>query len=215
MRKETADLVYPIFRQGLRIMERVRRGERLNMRTEQGELRRMFRMPAGAQNGPAPHRGDDFQGVRYPMACWLDEVFILDPESPWRTEFADESMEATLFQGSRLRAELFWEQARLAQTQGDLDALEVFYLCVMLGFRGDLREDLPKLQDWREAVEDQVGQAQATEWPDKPPELPLEETYVPPLRARDRLRWLALGFALVVYTLCLVVGAVLVHMGGN
>jgi type VI secretion system protein ImpK len=209
MQKETADLVYPIFRQGLRIMDRVRRGERLTMKTEQGELRRLFRMPGGGQGAPTSH--GNFLGVRYPMACWLDEVFILDPESPWKSNFADEGMEPTLFQGSRLRAELFWEQAHLAQTQGDVDALEVFYLCVMLGFRGELREDPNKLLDWRESVEDQIGQVQATEWPDKPPELPLEETYVPPLRARDRLRWLALAFAFVIYLSIFVFAFVVVY----
>jgi type VI secretion system protein ImpK len=193
MRKETAELVQPILRHGLRLKERLGRGETLDRRNEQAELKRLFRLaegPASAADAPT----DAFLGFRYPLACWLDEIFIVDPNSPWKAEWRDETMEFGLFR-KRDRAHLFWEQARQAQARGDLEALEVFYLCVLLGFRGDLRDNPNALHDWREAIETRIVQGQPAGWPDKPPELPLPETHVPPLWARERLRWMLLTFA--------------------
>jgi type VI secretion system protein ImpK len=213
MRKETADLVYPIFRQGLRIKDRLRRGENLQMRNEQSELRKLFRIPEGGVAGAPPATGDEvFLGVRYPMACWLDDFFILYPDSPWRADWPGTAIEFTLFRTLN-RAEWFWDQARLAESQGNVDALEVFYLCVMIGFRGMMVDERNRLLDWRESVETQIGDLQATEWPDKPPDLPLEPTYVPPLRARDRLRWLALSFALILYLSIFVFAFVVFKLG--
>jgi type VI secretion system protein ImpK len=202
MNKESADLVYPIFRQGLRLKERLRRGERLNMRNEQGELRKLFRT-TGAFDSAAGNGPGTFLGVRYPLACWLDEVFILDDDSPWKEEWRDEPVEFTLFR-SRLRSQLFWEQARLAETEGNADALEVFYLCVMLGFRGELRDDPGRLLDWRDNVEVVIGRGRAADWPGKPADLPLPEANVPPLKAKEQLRWLMLSFALAIGLLILI-----------
>jgi type IV/VI secretion system ImpK/VasF family protein len=198
MDPETAELVYPIFRQTLQILERAHRRERLNMRTEQAELRRLFHMPAGAPGTPGDrNRADDFLGVRYPMACWVDEVFILNPESPWPDEWANDSMERALF-STAVAATRFWEQAHLAEAQADFNALEVFYLCVMLGFRGARRGDPKWLREWRASVEESIDQGRTTEWPGKPPELPVDPTDVPPRLCRQRLRWLATAWVVVV-----------------
>jgi type VI secretion system protein ImpK len=208
MRKETAELVYPIFRHGLRLKERLGRGEKFNMRNEQAELKRLFRFSDGAS--PGGESADAFLGVRYPLACWLDEIFIVDPDSPWKAEWRDETIEFSLFR-KRDRAHLFWEQVRQAEARADTDALEVFYLCVMLGFRGDLRDNANALLDWRDTVEGRIAQGRPTEWTDKPPELTLPETNVPPLRASERLRWVLLTGAAVV-GLTILVSAFLVAL---
>jgi type VI secretion system protein ImpK len=203
MRPETAELAYPIFRHGLRLLERLRRGEKPDLRHEQVELKKLFQTSRGVLGTPPPadEPGGGYLGPRYPLACWLDEVFILDPQSPWKAEWRDQTLEFALFR-RRDRAFLFWEQARQAEARADADALEVFYLCVMLGFRGDLRDNPGGLLDWRDSVEAILGRGRPADWPHKPPELPLPETNVPPLRARDRLRWLLLtGSALVGLTI--------------
>jgi type VI secretion system protein ImpK len=206
MRKETAELVRPILGQGLRLKERLGRGEKLDWRSEQTELKRLFRLSEAPTVSPA---ADAFLGVRYPLACWLDEMFIVDPDSPWKNEWREETMELGLFR-KRDRAHLFWEQARQAEARGDLDALEVFYLCVLLGFRGDLRDRIDALLDWREAVEARIVGGRPGDWPEKPPELPLPETNVPPLRARERLRWMLLGGAALLGLTILVTAALVV-----
>ncbi|HTU21200.1 MAG TPA: DotU family type IV/VI secretion system protein [Gemmataceae bacterium] len=205
MRKETAELVHPILRHGLRLKERLRKGEKLDRRGEQAELKRLFRLG----DGSVPDAPDALLGIRYPLACWLDEIFIVDPDSPWKSEWRDETMEFGLFR-KRDRAHLFWEQARQVEARGDVDSLEVFYLCVLLGFRGDLRDQPNVLLDWREAAEARILQARPADWPEKPPELPLPETHVPPLRARERLRWMLLGGAALLGLTILVTAALVV-----
>ncbi len=76
-------------------------------------------------------------------------------------------------------------------------ALEVFYLCMMLGFRGDLRDDPHVLQEWRERLESHLPAARADAWPEKPPEKPIPPPAVPPLQGPERLRWLMLAFGVV------------------
>jgi len=209
MRKETAELVLPILRHGLRIKERLRHGEKCSMGAEQAELKRLFRFSRGAGSAAAAESPDVFLGVRYPLACWLDEIFIVDSDSPWKSEWREQTMEYALF-GTRERAHEFWKQARQAESRGDTDALEVFYLCVMLGFRGEHRESVNALLDWRDAVEGRIDQDRPPEWPEKPPDLPVPETNAAPLRARDRLRWMlltgaaALGLAVGVAAYLLV-----------
>jgi type IV/VI secretion system ImpK/VasF family protein len=192
--KETAEVVYPILRQGLRLLERARRGEKLELGIQQNELRRLFGTTGAVPGAGVDGSGDAFLGIRYPVACWLDETFSLDPDSPWKDVWEDHTFEWDYFR-DRNRADRFWEQARLAETRGDVDALEVFYLCVMLGFRGRMRRDVQALQRWRESVEAILSGKQEVEWKGAPPELAVPDPNVPPLRARYRLRWLLIAWA--------------------
>ena len=69
------------------------------------------------------------------------------------------------------------------------DALEVFFLCVMLGFRGNLPDPPETIQSWQHAMEEQVLAAQAPHWPDEPAVLKPE---APPHRAAPAIgcgRW--------------------------
>jgi type VI secretion system protein ImpK len=183
-------------RQTLRILERLRRGERPPMDTEQANLRALFQM-----GGPVvpPTSGEDNAplGVQYPLACWMDERFILDEDSPWKEEWRQKSMEFALFRRVD-RAWLYPRQAKLPATLSSPELAEVFYLCVMLGFRGEWRDDLTDLLNWRDTVETVIGQGKAANWPDRPTDLPLPPTNVPPLKAKDQLRWLLLSYAFAV-----------------
>jgi type VI secretion system protein ImpK len=195
--RRLATLVYPAFRHGLRLKERLRLG-RFDMHQEQAELKRLVKNAEAASlpdpGGPA---GTAYLGAGYPLACWLDEIFILDPGSPWRDEWREQSLETALY-GSRDRAFQFWAQAEMAERRGDIDALEVFYLCVMLGFRGDREGDPYALEQWRERVETHLVQARATRWDDEPPEKPIPPADVPPLVASEQLRRLLLTAGVLV-----------------
>jgi type VI secretion system protein ImpK len=180
----------------LRVKESLRRGEKCIMADEQAELKRLFRFSKRA-DAPTAEASDVFLGIRYPLACWLDEIFIVDNDSPWKNDWRERPMELALF-GTRERAHEFWKQARLAESGGDTDALEVFYLCVLLGFRGDKREDVNGLLDWRDAVKERIAQGWPQEWPDRPQELPVPETNASPLRAREQLRWMLVTGAAVL-----------------
>lgn len=136
--------VHDIFGQGLDLHERVTRGDDVDFRTEHGRLRRLLFEDGGLARDPEyagdPRGGDDqgrFLGVRYALACWLDELFINDCE-PWKELWSQDALEpAVIGEGSQDRAWRFWVQARLAEGRPSTDALEVYLWCVMLGFKGE------------------------------------------------------------------------------
>jgi type VI secretion system protein ImpK len=210
MRDEIANLVYPVLDHGMGLKDRLERGLSPDFELEQMELKRLLGSEGDARRlsdyggesvighsvgvARSAQRGSDaFLGIRYALVCWLDELFVLD--SAWSTEWNERKLEVALY-GTNDRAWKFWEQARRAETQPGGDALEVFFLCVMLGFRGDLREDATKLQAWVAGTQIRVAKSQAQEW-QVPPELQ-PPTNVPPLRGRDRLQRMVLIVGLVL-----------------
>jgi type VI secretion system protein ImpK len=184
MEPDLENVVYPVFRHALRLRERLSRGDKCDLTLEQADLKGLLRTANEARRWPA-YGGDGglFLGIRYTLVCWLDELFILD--SPWTDRWTERKLEETLY-GTNDRAWKFWEQARLAEARSEADALEAGYLCVILGFRGELRDQPARVGDWCEATEATLGQRRAAAWPG-PPELP-PGTNVSPLRARERLR---------------------------
>jgi len=208
MREEIASLVHPVIAYGLRLKERLDRNEMPDLATEQAALMGLLSSELQARrhsdyggDGPDavsssnPSRSPQgervatqhFLGVRYALVCWLDEMFALN--SPYERVWTERMVEVTLY-GSRERAWKFWEQARRAEARSGTDALEGYYLCVMLGFRGDLRDKPADLQRWRTAVEARITNAQEQEFPVPPSsEAPIN---VPPLHGREKLQKLIL-----------------------
>jgi type VI secretion system protein ImpK len=191
MREEVADLVYPVLTHGIRLKQRLEGGDAPDFAIAQKELQGLLQTA-----GPAKHlwdiagdrlsqedsrrHSDQFLGVRYALVCWLDEIFILD--SPWKEQWSKQSLEWDLYK-SRDRAWKFWKQAEWASARPTTDALEVFYLCVMLGFRGEPPEPVPS---WCERVKAQIEQGQSDEF-----NLAVEgqpRTYVPPLEGERGLQ---------------------------
>ena len=166
MRDEIANMVYPVMSYALNLHERVKNGVALDFESQQATLKACLatrpqpsRSPSSAAKaawiGPCTLPGgsghgsrtttEQFLGIRYALACWLDELFIVD--SPWDQQWNEKKLEVALY-GSAERAWLFWEQARKAEGRPEGDALEVFFLCVVLGFRGELRgepDEAPEL----------------------------------------------------------------------
>jgi type VI secretion system protein ImpK len=214
MRAELANIVHPVFMNALRLKDRLERGEQLDFYNEQMELKGRLlsdneakRMTEYGGNvgdsaftsirGGSRGRGmDQFLGIRYALACWVDEIFIAD--SRWDAQWNEHKLEEQLY-GTNERAWTFWEQAKLAESRPGIDALEVFYLCVMLGFRGDLRDEPSKLKAWADATGKRIGREQGKDFPAPPGIDP--QTYVPPLRGRDRLQRMAMIGAVFVLLL--------------
>jgi type VI secretion system protein ImpK len=224
MRDEIANLVFPVFAHGMDLLARLEAGSRPDLELEQMELKRllgtevearrlsdyggdsMMGHSVGAPKAASPARPTDpFLGIRYALVCWLDELFIL--ESPWSTDWNERKLEAALY-GTNDRAWKFWDQAKRAETQPGSDSLEVFFLCVMLGFRGDLREEPTRLQAWVAGTQIRVAKSQAQEWA-VPPELQ-PPTNVPPLRGRERLQRMVLVAGMILLILIPVTTVLLV-----
>jgi type VI secretion system protein ImpK len=212
MREEIANRVHPLLAAGLRLHERLARGESPSFEAEQATLVGLLLGEGGPRQA---HAGDDFEGdpageatrtdpetgriqeaflgARYALVCWLDERFVLD--SSWSERWNEHKLEVRLY-ATNDRSWRFWDQARLAASRQTADALEVFFLCVMLGFSGELDGDPQRLSGWVAATREQLARARSREW-QPPPELE-PVTRVPPLRGRQALRRMLLVVSAVL-----------------
>src|SRR5262249_3752672 len=152
------------------------RGERLDFQREQPALKGLLRSDAEARRwgeyagdpnqSISGRRDSTFLGIRYALTCWLDEVFIFD--SPWREEWKENALEIALY-GTPQRAAKFWGQARKGEARPETDAVEVYFLCVVRGFRGESRNAPDNLRAWRDGAGAQIAQNQGAQ-PPLPPE---------------------------------------------
>lgn len=195
MHPQINDLVYPVLAYGLALKERLGRGETLEIATEQGRLIGLLQSDTEARRFPDYGGDGPFLGIRYALVCWLDEIFILG--TPWGSRWNEQKLETALY-ASNARAERFWQQAKLARSRPGGDAMEAFFLCVMLGFRGAAREDLAGLRAWVDEARAQLGKGTSAEW--AAPAQGSLPTEIRPLRGRDRLRRMLLtgGAALLI-----------------
>ncbi len=204
MRDDLANIVYPIFGYGLKLKESLATGMAPDFATARKELiallqiaatgQRLADTPSAAGTLMTSSRSSSdtaFLGVRYPLVCWLDEIFCLD--SSWKAEWTENILEHSLF-GSRDRAWKFWEQAKKAEGHAGGDSLEVFYLAVMLGFRGDYEGHPEKLRSWCESAKALVDKGQPKEW--KGPVEAQARTHVPPLTGARKLQKMLLVWGL-------------------
>ena len=209
MRQEIANLVHPILEYGIALRERLRRGEEPSLDAEQGALLGLLQGEREARSLP-DFGGDDpdaparrtaastetdaapFLGARYALVCWLDEIFVLD--STWGALWNEHKLESRLYGGND-RAWRFWDQARAAALRSP-DALEAYFLCVMLGFTGEFDADPVALGGWVAATRYQMQGSTAAGWRGVPGlEMP---THVAPLSGRDRLRRMLLVASVVL-----------------
>ena len=218
MRQDLANLVHPVLEYGLALRDRLRRGESPSLDAEQSTLLGLLQVERDARRLPE-FGGDDpegiarrsdseanaapFLGARYALACWLDELFVLD--SSWGMLWNEHKLESRLYGGND-RAWRFWEQAR-ASAQRSPDALEVYFLCVMLGFTGELDADPTALAGWVAATRYQIQGTTAAGWRGVPGlEMP---TRVAPLSGRSRLRRMLLVASIVLLAVVPAVALVL------
>jgi type VI secretion system protein ImpK len=203
MTDELSAAVHAVFDRGLDLKARLDRGDEVSVDAEQAEFRRLLAGPDGADRwadfvGDAadptgvPRGGPPFLGLRYALACWVDELVIL--YTRWDAVWNERKLEVALY-GTNDRAWRFWEQASAAERRPDPALLGVYLLCVALGFRGDYRDDPRKLTDWVAAAKERAGRPPGD--PPSPPARP-PAVDVPPLRGRDDMQQMALAAGMVL-----------------
>ena len=211
MTSEFSDLVYKVISYTLDLKDRVEGETAPDLEAERGRLIEL--LPANAGVGlQSDYSGDGrtFLGARYALTCWIDELFIV--HSIWADRWKPLVLEQALF-GTRLRAERFWEQAEIVLRRPNAprpsnppgpDALETYFLCIILGFRGTHRENPGKVREYIDEMRPQV--AKAAEWP-YPGDLGVK-TNVEPLIGSATLRKVVAvygGLSLVVVLVVLIV----------
>jgi type IV/VI secretion system ImpK/VasF family protein len=189
MKLECFELVDPVLQRGMDLKERflqsapVLRGDGELHRTvdeTQGELKRLLqdrRWTAAGQDGggrlPATH-DESFLGIRYALVCWLDEIFIHDCPL-LAPHWNERKLEHQLY-GTNDRATAFLRQAQLAEGRAEGDALEVYFLCALLGFQGEWHNKPEDWQAWVARVRTQLPERQRPDPPGlDPPAPPLDE----------------------------------------
>lgn len=161
MKEKIAEIVFQVIEYGVDLQRRLETGRDVDIQLEQAHIQSLLLSEEESQIysgfgrdlqpvsdgtlGQPQRMSATFLGARYALVCWLDEVFTLNQVSCG--QWTERKLEARLF-GTNDRAWKFWEQARLAQVRPDCSELEVFYLCVSLGFRGDLRHKPEELRSW-------------------------------------------------------------------
>ncbi len=126
-----------------------------------------MRLLEGAPDAKGPADPTALADLKYALVCWLDELFV--DETEWGARWNERKLEVAVF-GTNDRAWRFWESARQAATRSEPDVLEVYYLCVQLGFRGELRGDRERLAAWASVARGQLEQNAGQSW-SPPPEL--------------------------------------------
>ncbi len=128
-----AQAVDPILTHMLGLLDRVSRDERPSAQEERLRIISLLDQ-AEAIIGA----GTEWDLAKYALVSWIDEMLV---ETPWdgRDWWSNNVLEVELF-NTRLCNELFYTQAQEASSLARRDALEVFYVCVVLGFRGLYRD---------------------------------------------------------------------------
>lgn len=212
---------------GIALKERLERGERPDLAREQAELKMLLMgdnelraMPdyvgegnygqsiMGGAKGGAP----SYRGVKYALTCWLDEINIIDGPRDWSDSWNEQKLESALYQ-SNDRRWMFWEQARLAEIRPGTDVLEAFYWCVMLGFRGEYREDPQKLDNWVRATRARLVGGQQSDWP-LPPEREVPSN-VPLRGAKDRFQNMMMAWTVATLVAVPLISFILVRYLGK
>jgi type IV/VI secretion system ImpK/VasF family protein len=200
MNQAYADYVYPVITRGLQIKDQLERGEEPDLDATQRELVHLLDQGVeGIHRSDLLGDGQEWLGLRYALACWLDEIFIVG--SPWESRWTPRALEVTLY-ATRDRAFKFPIQSEIALRTRNTDVVEAFFLCWLLGFRGRLRDNLEKLsRDHIEPARRAIGKALTSEWEAPPQREP--RSYVPPLSGLERyykmiLIWIATALPLVI-----------------
>jgi type VI secretion system protein ImpK len=138
MTPQFAKAVDPVFERVLALLDRIDAGEGGTIDPER-EKDKIVQLLDAAQ--ATLGESNEWQLAKYGLVCWIDEVLIAakwpagGPYGWWN----ENSLESSLY-SQRERNEQFYVWARSAAELTRRDALEVFYLAVILGFRG-LYED--------------------------------------------------------------------------
>lgn len=218
MREPLAGLVTPIIRTALRTAEEFRRGTGLPFEAARELLVEKFRelgsqfqfgVPAGlrvntmgefdllAMANSGRQQQENYLGAGYALACWVDELFTLN--SPVAGQWNERKFEVEFF-STNDRAWRFWQQARLAADRTQDDDLEVFYLCAVLGFRGEWVENPAELKAWMGATRDRLLKGLKQDWAG--PSALNPPTRVPLRYGKLRLKQMALIAVIATLVLC-------------
>jgi type VI secretion system protein ImpK len=146
MTPEFAKAVDPVFLHVFGLLDRLGTGVQPSVEEERLRIRGLLDQ-ADAMWGHTP----DGELAKYALISWIDEMLTV--EAPWQGSdwWKNNSLEWECFK-TQDRSEQFYVKAKEASALRRKDALEVFYVCVVMGFRG-LYRDLNRAATFSEALQ--------------------------------------------------------------
>ncbi|MFK7818579.1 MAG: DotU family type IV/VI secretion system protein [Planctomycetaceae bacterium] len=135
MTPEFSALVDPIFQSVLGFVRRIEGGQHYDLQQERSKIRNVI--DDAERQAITPRSAvqlQDFQVAKQALVYWADEV-LTEAASDWK----DILLEREYFE-SRTRAWKFYVEGELTGRHSSPDVTETFYLCVVLGFVGDIRD---------------------------------------------------------------------------
>jgi len=186
-----AQAVDPIFLYVLALLDRISRDVKPKPQEERARIRALID-EAEARLGSST----EWELAKYAIVSWIDEMLV-DAFWDGREWWSNNVLEIELF-NTRECNERFFIKAQQASTVSGRDALEVFYVCVILGFRGlyhNMESDsvlapslnLPfSLVEWAKQTALSVRLGQGREPLSRPT---MEIHGAPPLRSRASVVW--------------------------
>ncbi len=153
-----ADVVMPVFQKVLQLLDRLFLGEARTPDEVMAQTRSWIE-EAGRKTVAKPDLARSFELAKFGLVTWIDEILT---DSTWganaRWSVGVHLLEWSIY-GTRMGASKFFDEAERAEEEGDMDALEVFLLCVILGFKGIKAHDETNLSEWVERVYGRVSEA--------------------------------------------------------
>lgn len=133
MTPELANAVDPIFLHVLHLLESISSGREHEPIEERTRISGLL-AKAEAMIGTSR----EWMLAKYAIISWIDEVLV---DTHWNGKewWSNNVLEMEIF-NTRSCYEMFFVHAKEASSLADRDAMEIYYICVMLGFRG-LYED--------------------------------------------------------------------------
>ena len=183
-----SDLVMPIFREVIELKDKLSWRRDLPSLEEVKQQTRGWIEATDRRAQADDGLASEFAQARYGLVAWIDEVLTESKwgesrgwgmptgasghgaglaDSPWGSSVGGESREQALewdLYGTNLKAGRFYEKAEdayaaVSQSRSSTDPLEVYLLCVALGFQGDYRTDQDRLRVWVERIYSKVTEA--------------------------------------------------------
>jgi len=152
-----ADVVLPILRRVIDLRRRLDRGEARTLDEVMSQVQSWIE--EGARRAVTdPTVSASFDAARYGLVAWIDELLT---DSEWGRSVgwgSEEHVLEWLTFRSRDRAWRFYEHADEQAARGAADPLEVYLLCTVLGFGGELGREPDRMTDWVEKTFGRLGE---------------------------------------------------------
>jgi type VI secretion system protein ImpK len=189
------EVVAPVIEGVIEFQDGLLRGKHPKLEEQKRELFDLLNRAEDKAGRTSSELARNFELAKRALVYWIDEILIT---STWvhAHEWANHILEFSLYHES-VAAVRFYEKAAEAEKRDSTDPLETFFLCVALGFRGDLGSDAEEIARWASRVHERV--IEGTKHP---------EQYLPEPQAIERQRALgALPGGRVLFVVSLLVAA--------